>query len=220
MPVTVRLFAILREQRGEERLDLEYRPGETIEELLDRVFPSPPAGLWPPQLLYAINQSWASGETVLQDGDEVAFIPPLGGGSGDDPRVSLGEDPLDLGALVTLVAGPGRGGIATFSGTVRDHFEGRAVLQLSYEAYPEMALTEMSRLCDVVETRWPGVAIAMAHRLGCLDLGESAVCIAAGAPHRAEAFDACRFAIDELKRRIPIFKKEIYTDGSSWKANP
>ncbi len=217
MSVSVHLFAMLREQRGESRLEVDLISGETVRELFDRLFAegSNPCPL--ESLLFAVNRNYVTAEHVLRDGDEVAFIPPIAGGSGDR-RVLITDQPLHLEPLIERVSGPGRGGIATFTGCVRDHFEGKRVLSLDYEAYTEMALGEMSRLCDEIEAQWPGVAIAMAHRVGHLEVGEPAVHIAAGAGHRAEAFAACQAGIDRLKETVPIFKKENYDDGSHWKS--
>jgi len=128
----------------------------------------------------------------------------------------LSDQPLDLGALVTEVSGPGRGGIASFLGLVRDHHEGRAVTRLEYSAYGPMAEAEAAVIVAEAEERWP-VRVAARHRLGTLDVGQAAVAVAAAGAHRAEAFDACRYVIEELKRRVPIWKKEFFDDGTtSW----
>ena len=168
--------------------------------------------------MFAVNQEYVTEDHILTDGDEVAFIPPLAGGA-DDPRVTLSPHPIDMQVLVEQVMGPSRGGLVTFTGTVRDNFEGRPVIHLNYEAYDEMALREMSRLCDEIEAGWPGVAVAMAHRIGRLEIGDAAVHIAVAGGHRAESFTACRHAIDRLKERVPIFKKEVYEDDSVWKSS-
>ena len=225
MAITVRLFATLREQRGSDRLLLHPLPGESVRDLFDRIFPHAerPQPNWPGPLLYAVNREYSSGDRLLCDGDEVAFVPPLGGGSGEDaaadPRVRLSTEPMLLDPLLATVSGPQLGGITTFSGMVRDHFEGRPVLHLDYEAYPEMALSEMRRLCDEIESRWPGARVAMAHRIGRLHVGDVAVIVACAAPHRAAAFEACRYGIDRLKASVPIWKKEVYEDGSTWKSD-
>jgi molybdopterin synthase catalytic subunit len=128
----------------------------------------------------------------------------------------LTDQPLDLGALVTEVSGPGRGGIASFLGLVRNHHEGRAVIRLEYSAYGTMAEAEAAVIVAEAEERWP-VRVAARHRLGVLDVGQVAVAVAAAGAHRAEAFDACRYVIEELKRRVPIWKKEYFDDGTtSW----
>lgn len=125
----------------------------------------------------------------------------------------LQSGPLDLDALVALVSDSERGGIVTFLGTVRDHHQGRRVLRLEYSAYEAMAEAECARIVAETERRWP-VRVGLVHRLGPLAIGEAAVAIAAAAAHRAEAFEACRHVIEEIKGRLPIWKKEFYDDGT------
>jgi molybdopterin synthase catalytic subunit len=218
MSVTVRLFAILREQHGCDRLELPSAAGKTLGEVFAGLFPELAGGPLRESLAFALNGEYVADDQVIADGDEVAFIPPIGGGA-PDPRVSLSTSTIEIEPLIKQVTGPSRGGLATFTGLVRDHFENRPVTQLEYEAYEPMALSQMSRLCDEIERRWVGCAIAMSHRLGPLQIGEAAVHIVVAAPHRDAAFAACRFGIDELKERVPIFKKEVYRDGSQWKGN-
>ncbi|MFN2315053.1 MAG: molybdenum cofactor biosynthesis protein MoaE [Gemmatimonadales bacterium] len=125
----------------------------------------------------------------------------------------LTGDSLDLGALVAEVVGPDRGAVATFLGLVRDHHEGRGVVRLEYSAYPEMAEAEATAILGEVAGRWP-VQVAARHRTGMLEVGAAAVAVAVAGAHRGEAFEACRYVIEELKRRVPIWKREYYTDGS------
>jgi len=125
----------------------------------------------------------------------------------------LSQSALDLAALIARVESPGYGGIASFLGHVRDHHDGRAVSRLEYSAYDPMAERECQRIVAEAEARWP-VRIALQHRLGKLEIGDAAVAIAAAGAHRDEAFAACRFAIEEVKRRVPIWKKEFYRDGT------
>jgi molybdopterin synthase catalytic subunit len=122
-------------------------------------------------------------------------------------------DPIDLGALLALVQSPERGGVASFLGTVRNHHQGRDVLRLEYSAYGPMAEAECERIVAEAESRWD-VAVALRHRVGGLEIGDTAVAIAAASAHRDEAFLACRYVIEEVKRRVPIWKREVYTDGS------
>ncbi len=150
---------------------------------------------------------------MLRDGDEVAFLPPVSGGEG---TCTLSEVPLDVASVVAKVEGPAMGGIVTFVGAVRDEARGRSIRHLEYEAYPPMAEREMEKIADEAARRWPGSRVAIAHRAGHLEVGELAVVVAAAAPHRAEAFAACRFAIDTLKETVPIWKKEVATDGEYW----
>lgn len=133
--------------------------------------------------------------------------------------VSLTPYALDARRLEATVARSGAGAILTFAGVGRDHFEGRAVLALEYEAFPEMAIPELARICAEIAQRWPEVRSAILHRTGRVDVGEASVLIAVSAPHRADAYDASRFAIEALKARVPIWKREIYADGAAWKEN-
>ncbi len=165
------------------------------------------------RLAVSVNFEIATLDAPLADGDEVAFLPPVSGGAG---RCTLSETPLEVAEVVARVSGPGMGGIVTFEGAVRDNARGREIRHLEYEAYPEMAEREMEKIASEAARRWPGVALAIAHRTGHLEIGEVAVAIAAAAPHRGEAFAACRFAIDTLKQTVPIWKKEFATDGDHW----
>jgi molybdopterin converting factor subunit 1 len=131
-------------------------------------------------------------------------------------RCTLSETALVPAEVVARVAGTDAGGVVTFVGAVRDHARGRAIRYLEYEAYAELALPEMERICDEAGRRWPGTRVALAHRVGRLEVGEAAVIVAAVAPHRDAAFQACRFAIDTLKKTVPIWKKEVATDGAYW----
>jgi molybdopterin synthase catalytic subunit len=127
--------------------------------------------------------------------------------------VYLTQDPIDLGRLLAQVQSPARGGISSFLGTVRDHQDGRRVLRLEYSAYEPMAEAECDRIVKEAEARWD-CCLALQHRIGVLAVGEIAVAIVAASPHRAEAFSACRYAIEEVKRRVPIWKREAFSDGS------
>lgn len=127
--------------------------------------------------------------------------------------VVLTPEPLDLGALVAAVTEPEHGGIATFLGTTRREAELREVVAITYEAYEELARAELGRIVEEGRARF-GAALALAHRVGRVDVGQPSVIVAASAPHRAAAFAACRFGIDELKRRVPLWKQMIYADGS------
>jgi len=214
MRVTVLLFGSLREATGAKELALELPDGATVRDV----------GALLAQRLQgfdalrgrartAVNQRVVEPDHALREGDEVAWLPPVSGGAG---RCLLSHEPLEASAVERLVSGPDCGGLVTFAGAVRDHARGRSIRELEYEAYPGMAVAEMEAICDEAAARWPGARVAIAHRVGRLDVGELAVVVAAAAPHRAEAFAACRFAIDELKQRVPIWKKEIATDGAYW----
>ena len=214
MRVRVRLFGSVREEVGLKEVEIQLDEGARVadvHELLARdhaVF-----ARYGGRLRASVNHQFTESDRALADGDEVAFLPPVSGGAG---RCTLHETPLDVAEVVQRVAAPGMGGIVTFVGTVRDHARGRPIRHLEYEAYPEMAEREMEAIAREAEQRWPGARLAAAHRVGHLEIGELAVVVVVAAPHRAEAFDACRYAIDTLKQRVPIWKKEVATDGEYW----
>jgi molybdopterin synthase catalytic subunit len=148
---------------------------------------------------------------MLSDGDEVALIPPVSGGS-----FRLTPEPLDVAAVLREVESPDAGGIASFVGTVRRRSRNRDVLYLDYEAYEEMAEEMLARLGAELTERHGLTAVAIHHRLGRVEIGEPSVAIAVSAPHRAAALDACREAIETLKTSIPLWKKEVYSGGEEW----
>ncbi|MFN2114420.1 MAG: molybdenum cofactor biosynthesis protein MoaE [Anaerolineae bacterium] len=141
-------------------------------------------------------------------------------GCGDPvtPIVALTDSAIDREAVVRSVTGDQRGAVVAFEGAVRSPNGGRDVVHLEYEAFGEMAQREMERIARIVTERWPGSRAAIVHRVGRVGVGETAVVLAVAAPHRAEAFEACRFAIDTLKRSVPLWKKEVWSDGSEWVA--
>ena len=131
----------------------------------------------------------------------------------------LQSEPLDAHRLREAVSDPGHGALLLFEGVTRNHFEGRTVTHLEYEAYAEMAILEMERIASDALRQWPTVKIAIAHRTGPVGLGEASLIIAVGAPHRPEGYEANRFVLEAIKKRLPVWKKEIYNDGQEWKAN-
>jgi molybdopterin synthase catalytic subunit len=126
------------------------------------------------------------------------------------------ENRIDEQAVVESVAWGGAGAICVFSGVVRDNSKGKRVLYLEYEAYPDMAIKQMERIAAEIEQRWGVTRVAMVHRTGRLQVGEASVCIAVASPHRAESFEACRYAIDRLKQILPVWKKEVWEGGEYW----
>lgn len=214
MKITLKLFGSLREAAGTRTLELELPAGAKIEDLREALAARlPGAARFGPRVAVAVNQELAPPGTALAEGDEVALLPPVSGGSG---RCTLSDRPLDVDAVVRRVAGPDAGGVVTFVGQVRDHARGRAIEHLEYEAYPGMAERELEKIAAEAAERWPGVRVAVAHRTGTLAIGDIAVVVVAASAHRGEAFEACRFSIDALKERVPIWKKEVATDGAYW----
>jgi molybdopterin synthase catalytic subunit len=203
--VTVRLFAGLRERAGTGRLELE--DVERVEDVWGRL----DLGDEPSGLMYALNREYVDRSQPLQDGDEVALIPPVSGGAH-----RLTAEPLDLGRAVAEVSFRECGAIATFIGTVRSRSRGRDVHHLEYEAFEEMAEAMLDELGRDLLGKHSLRAIAIHHRIGRVEVGEPSVVIAASAPHRASALDACREAIETLKATIPLWKKEVYAGGEEW----
>jgi len=203
----VRLFAALRERAGSGTLEVELPDGAALGE----VWPALGLGEEPAGLLYAVNRAYAEPTTPLAEGDEVAVIPPVSGGD-----FVLSELPLSLETAVAEVRTDEAGAVATFVGTTRNRSRGREVLHLEYEAYEGMAEKVMSDLADALRARHELCAVAIHHRVGRVDAGETSVVIAVSAPHRAAALAACREAIDELKVTVPLWKKEVYEGGEEW----
>jgi molybdopterin synthase catalytic subunit/molybdopterin converting factor small subunit len=207
MHVTVRIFAGLRERAGfsERLVELESpaRAGD--------VWPALELGDEPGGLLYAVNRRYADRDQELADGDEVALIPPVSGGS-----FRLSSKPLSLDAVIREVASDDAGAIATFTGTVRRRSRDRTVLYLEYEAYEGMAEEVMAELAAELKGRHELRDVAIHHRVGRVEIGEPSVVIAVSAAHRAAALAACREAIDQLKETVPLWKKEVYEGGEEW----
>ncbi|MEZ4431559.1 MAG: molybdenum cofactor biosynthesis protein MoaE [bacterium] len=208
-------FAAARERAGTSRELVELCDGaslRTLVEVLSQRHP-PLRALWP-HVRLAVDEVFVDDHAVaLADGATVALIPPVSGGA---PLVALGEAPLDPRAVEALVAGPDRGAVLTFVGTVRDHTGEARVERLEYEAYASMALKVLEEIRAEAVAKWPGTRVAVHHRLGAVEVGEAAVVIAVSAAHRAASFEACRHVIERLKVDVPIFKKELRSDGSLW----
>lgn len=212
--VTVRYFAAAREKAGKTTERVTLPDGATVAALLTYLTDKTPAlASLSRHLRVAVDQEFAPADTLLAEGMEVALIPPVAGGSGVFRVV---DRPLVLQEVVDAVSGPGQGGVVTFAGAIRAVSKGKDVTHLEYEAFPPMAEQQMARIADEAAARWPGVRVAIVHRVGRLLPGDLAVVIAASAPHRKEAFLACEHAIDRLKQDVPIWKKETTTDGAVW----
>ena len=175
-------------------------------------------------LLFAVNQEYAEPEREIHEGDELALFPPVSGGQLDLAPASLAhqdffeltEDPIDVGAVARRVVLPQCGATVTLDGYAREWTKGRRTLYLVYEAYEPMALSELKGLGERAREKFDIAHIGIVHRTGRLEIGETSVVIAVGAPHRRAAFEACEWAIRELKRTVPIWKKEVFADGEVW----
>ena len=133
-----------------------------------------------------------------------------------EPMITITHEPLDRAALVAEVTHASVGGIVVFEGVVRDNARGKQVRYLEYDVYPEMAISKIREIVAEAEQRWGVERVAVAHRVGRLEIGEASVIIVVASPHRGEAFDACRYIIDTLKTSVPIWKKEVATNGEEW----
>jgi molybdopterin synthase catalytic subunit/molybdopterin converting factor small subunit len=205
--VTVRLFAGLRERAGSGERVLELGEGSRV----DDVWAALGLGEQPRGLLFAVNGKYAAADARLAEGDEIALIPPVSGGA-----FRLSEEPIDPNSVIREVSDPRAGGIATFIGTTRVQSRGRTVLHLDYEAYSGMAEQVMEEIGEELKAQHTLCEIAITHRVGRVGIGELSVVIAVSAPHRAEALAACQEAIDTLKQRVPLWKKEVYEGGEEW----
>jgi molybdopterin synthase catalytic subunit len=210
------LFARYREAAGHDRVEVDIPDGGSVEAAWAAVvMRHPELDRFRPYTLFAIGTDYVQSDATLRPGEELCCFPPVSGGADDLYRVT--DQPLSEAALSEAVADPEVGGIVAFSGVVRNETGGRRVKFLEYEAHPPMAEAKMREIGEAVRARWAGVRrVAMAHRIGRLEIGEASVIIAVGAAHRREAFEACRFAIDRLKETVPVWKKEHFEDGEVW----
>ena len=214
----MRLFAALRERARSGSVELDLPDGAVLAD----VWPALGLGNEPDGLLYALNRAYSEKNAPLSSGDEVALIPPVSGGAeeprGFEPqsRFRLSEEPLSLEAVAAEVKVDEAGAIAAFAGTTRAHSRGRNVLYLEYEAYEGMAEQVMAELATSLKAKHELCEVAIHHRVGRVDIGETSVVIAVSAPHRGAALTACHEAIDELKVIVPLWKKEVYEGGEEW----
>jgi len=215
MNVKILYFALLRERRGASQETLELPDGGDVAMALAVIAKQhPQVAPLLPRAQVAVNQVVVAATAPLFEGDELALIPPVSGGS--TTRIAVRDVPLVLDEVIAAVTSGERGGLVTFSGLVRRNGRIPDVVRLEYEAYREMAERVLGEIADEIERELAGARVAVHHRVGSLAVGEAAVVVAAAAPHRAEAFTACRAAIDRLKSRAPIWKKEIGESGAAW----
>jgi len=214
MEVVLRCFATLREL-AVARETRSLPDGATVEDAWADLASRYP-GMSPhrPHVRAARNGAYTSWDQALADGDEIAFLPPVSGGS---VVTALTEGPIDVATLEASVEGPGNGAVVTFVGRARNHADdGRPVVELEYEAFAEMAERTLAEMAGEAVKRW-GVDVALVHRTGTVPLGEAAVAIVTAAAHRSAAYEANRYLIEAIKERLPIWKRERFVDGSEWK---
>ncbi len=211
MKVTLRCFAMVRELLGSDRLEVELPEGSTLVTLREHLAKDAP-DLQRLPFTVAVNQDYAAEDRILVDGDEVALIPPISGGdpAGERFGFEMQRAALDPRPLEKLVRRDADGAVVTFAGVSRDHNEGRAVAGLSYEAYDEMAAKVMMELFSEAAEKFDIGRARVSHRLGEVPIGEASVLVVVGSAHRGPAFEACRYLMDRIKERVPIFKKERF----------
>ena len=220
MRVRVLFFGQLKEIVGLAQEDAELSEGARVEDLFERYgrrFPK--LAEFRPSVAASLNQEYAEWRAPLAAGDEVAFLPPVSGGQ----QIAVAEDifllvreAIQPRELLESLKAPEDGAIVVFDGFVRNNFKGRQTLYLEYEAYEPMAYAKMRAIGAEIRAKFAVHRIAIVHRLGRLEIGETSVLIAVSSAHRAAAFDACRYAIDTLKRSVPIWKKEYFAGGAVW----
>lgn len=237
MQVRVIAFGVLKEWLGGPALGIELPAGATVRDLWEKLIEDSPAGSdCRPELhgiAVGVNAEFATASHALQEGDEVALLPPVSGGtarpgpartaeapeqSEHEPAVvvSLTREPIDAGKIVAAAKRGEDGAVVVFDGIVRNHSRGRRTLHLDYEAYEEMAVRQMNELGRKARERFSVRQVTMLHRLGRLEIGETSVFIVVASAHRSAAFEACRWLIDSIKQTVPIWKKETFADGAVW----
>lgn len=218
MRVEVLFFGLLKELVGRASESLELREGSTVADVLSHYESQiPKIRELLPSVALSVNQQYAGPGAVLGPDDEVALLPPVSGGATEHAsRAAIVRERIDTQAVLERIKHPEDGAAVVFEGVVRNHTRGRRTLYLDYEAYEEMALKQMEDLAKQALKQFPVREIALVHRLGRLEIGETSVLIAVASAHRGAAFEACRWLIDTLKRTVPIWKKEYFVDGAVW----
>ena len=218
----MRLFASYREAVGAKAVELaldDAGGGEAVWAALVSRYPA--LARLPAPSGFAVNDEYVDGLHPLRENDEVALIPPVSGGVGAEeslrpPVIEIADGPIAVDRALSAVADPGAGAVVLFLGVVRDNARGQRVTRLEYEAYEALARREMEKIAATIGSRWPTTRVAIIHRTGRVAVGEASVAVTVSAPHRAEAFEAARYAIDTLKLTVPIWKKEIWESGEAW----
>ncbi len=221
MKITVKLFARMRELVGAGTLERSLTDNATVADLVTSLHHDfPRLAQAAPRTIIAVNQEFVEPTARLTDGDEVAFFPPVSGGSnaGSDDKFGVTFDSIGLDEIASKVVKPETGAVAVFGGVVRNVSAGKEVEHLEYEAYEAMAVAKLKQVAAEARERWPKIVdIAIVQRIGHLEVGENAVVVAVSSPHRNDGcFEACAYAINRLKEIVPIWKKEVSPTGEEW----
>ena len=215
MQITLLFFATLKDIVGSRQLKVEVHAGATVADLLTQLEESYPRMKdYRPVVLTAINEEYVKQDARISEGDEVALFPPVSGGAGAIYQIT--RDAIDAQKIAREMLRGEDGAICIFEGVVRNNSKGKRTLHLVYDAYETMALKKLEEIGIFVRQAWDIDGIAMIHRLGRLEIGETSVAVIVTSAHRRAAFDACHYAIDKLKKIVPIWKKEFFEDGEVW----
>jgi molybdopterin converting factor subunit 1 len=217
MQVRVLFFGMLKEITGQKHDSVSLPENATLGDLLDYYEQKVPRlKEMLSSIALSVNEVYAGPESPLKNGDEVALLPPVSGGTANPIQCTIVRQKINTQEILDRLKHPADGAAIAFEGIVRNHTRGRRTLFLDYEAYENMALKQMRFLAEQALAQFKVREVAIIHRLGRLEIGETSVLIAVASAHRAAAFDACRWLIDALKRRVPIWKKESFEDGTVW----
>jgi molybdopterin synthase catalytic subunit len=217
MNIEVLLFARLKEVVGHDRVVVRREELFTVRDVWDGLRAQyPQVEGFGRSLLVSVNQEFAEWNTAVTEGDELAFFPPVSGGSPDKDPIRIIRSPILIEPMVSELRQPEDGAVVVFDGIVRNHTKGRKTLYLEYEGYEPMALKKMREIEEAARQRWPVNRIGIVHRLGRLEIGEASIVIVVTSAHRKAAFEACQYIIDTLKKTVPIWKKEFFADGEVW----
>ncbi|HSB08988.1 MAG TPA: molybdenum cofactor biosynthesis protein MoaE [Blastocatellia bacterium] len=225
MPDVIRITALLfgqaREWAGTSTLDLRLEaPASVASAFAILKSQHPRLAEMERSLLFAVNEDYATPSQALSDGDRLAVLPPVSGGEADCRDIfEITREPIDMASLRARLLEGESGAVVIFDGVARNNSKGRRTLYLEYEGYDPMALRTMEQIGREVHERWPVNRVGIIHRLGRIDITESSVVIAVTSAHRRIAFEACHYAIDRLKKIVPIWKKEYFEDGAVWVEN-
>jgi molybdopterin synthase catalytic subunit len=217
MQIRVLFFGVLKELAGTADESVTLAANATVGDLLSQLEGrSPRLKSVLPSVAMSVNEEYAGPDAKLKPGDEVALLPPVSGGLPSPVHCAITREPIDTQKVVNQIKQPEDGAAVVFEGIVRNNTRGRRTLYLDYEAYEGMALKQMQSLAEQALADFKIRDVAIVHRLGKLEIGETSVLIVVASAHRAAAFDACRWLIDTLKRTVPIWKKEHFEDGAVW----
>jgi molybdopterin synthase catalytic subunit len=222
MRVRILFFGVLKDLVGRPSEEADFPEGADLRMVFDTVAARcPPLKEMARSIVLARNREFANLTTKIEDGDEVAFLPPVSGGTTGSPAdpghyFALTDHPIDTRSIIERLLTGAEGAVVAFEGTVRNQTNGRPVLCLDYECYRPMALAMMAKIGHEIAAAHQVTRVAMVHRLGRLLIGETSVAVIATAPHRKAAFEAALEGIDRLKKTVPIWKKEHFVDGEVW----